>query len=181
MMRRTNFGDLSIALVRRLFFGEIMVIKNNVTRLLDSRKVAYKTFSLPPEKRGAVETARLLDVLPELVFKTIVVVRTSGKPILALVPGSYTADLKAVAKALGEKKVSLPTQAEAEKLTALQAGGISPLALLNKGFTVLLDLSARKHEHVHISGGQRGLNIRLRVDDLVKLTKAHVVQISKVA
>lgn len=156
-----------------------MVVKNNVTRLLDSRKVDYEVFALSDEKHGALETAELLGVSPDVVFKTIVVVRKPGKPILAVVPGSGEADLKAVAKALGEKKVSLPTQADAEKLTGLQAGGISPLALINKGFVVLLDESARAHTKIHISGGQRGLNIRLGVDDLVKLTKAHVAPISK--
>lgn len=158
-----------------------MALTNNVTRLLDSRKIPYQAFELSAEKHGALETAQLLGVSPEVVFKTIVVVRKSGKPILALVPGSGEADLKAIAKALKEKKVSLPTQANAEKLTGLQAGGISPLALLNRGFTVLLDISARSHDNIHISGGQRGLNIRLGVADLVKLTNARVAPISKEA
>jgi Cys-tRNA(Pro)/Cys-tRNA(Cys) deacylase len=85
--------------------------------------------------------------------------------------------LKAVASALGEKKVHLPTQAEAEKLTGLQAGGISPLALINRGFTVLLDRSALEHEQIHISGGQRGLNIRLPVKALIELTNARIADI----
>jgi len=158
-----------------------MTISNNITRLLDSRKITYVACELPAEKLGALETARLLDVSPDVVFKTIVITRKPGKPILAVVPGSYEADLKAVAKVLGEKKVNLPTQAEAEKLTKLQAGGISPLALLNKGFVILLDERAREYDEIHISGGQRGLNIRLGVDDLVKLTNARVAVVSRKA
>jgi len=155
-----------------------MATTNNVTRLLDSRKVAYQAFELPVEKLGALETARLLDVSLDVVFKSIVVLRKPGKPILAVISGSAEVDLKALAQAVNEKKVFLSTQAEAEKLTGLQAGGISPLALLNKGFTILLDASARKHEQIHISGGQRGLNIRLGVDDLIQLTKARVAKVS---
>ena len=64
------------------------------------------------------------------------------------------------------------------KMTKLQAGGISPLALVNRGFDVILDSSAREHEQIHVSGGQRGLNIRLRVDDLVRLTSAKIGEIS---
>lgn len=158
-----------------------MPITNNVTRLLDARKMDYQAFELSAEKYGALETAQLLGVSPAVVFKTIVVVRKPGKPILAVVPGTGEADLKAVAKALNEKKVSLPTQAEAEKLTGLQAGGISPLALLNKGFMVLLDASARSYDEIHISGGQRGLNIRLAVADFIKLTNARIAPISKEA
>lgn len=157
-----------------------MTISNNITRLLDARKIAYSVYELPAEKLGALETARLLDVPTSMVFKTIVITRKPGKPILALVPGSHEADLKAVAKVLGEKKVNLPTQAEAESLTRLQAGGISPLALLNKGFVCLLDESAREYGEIHISGGQRGLNIRLGVDDLIALTNARVAKISAI-
>ena len=83
-------------------------------------------------------------------------------------------DLKLLASALGEKKVYLPTEKEAEQITGLQAGGIPPLALLNKGFQVILDSSAENFEQIHVSGGQRGLNIKLPVTDLIKLTNARV-------
>ncbi|MBN1669104.1 MAG: aminoacyl-tRNA deacylase [Anaerolineales bacterium] len=149
------------------------MIKNNVTRLLDQRKINYTAFELPEEKLGAEVTAEMLGVPAEMVFKTIVVKREGrGKPILAVVPGSAEVDLKALAKAVGEKKVQLATQVEAEKLTGLQVGGISPLALLNRGFQVVIDQSAIALGQLHVSGGQRGLNIRLAADDLVRLTNA---------
>jgi Cys-tRNA(Pro)/Cys-tRNA(Cys) deacylase len=151
---------------------------NNVTRFLDSRKIAYQAYETPVEKLGALETASLLNVPPEVVFKTIVVTREKPKkPLLAVVPGPSNVDLKLMAAALGEKKVHLPTEREAEQLTGLQAGGISPLALLNKGFQVVLDASAKDHAEIHVSGGQRGLNIKLGVNDLIKLTNARVASI----
>ena len=155
-----------------------MRLVNNVTRLLDSRKIPYAAFETPKEKLGALETAELLGVESASVFKTIVITRDKPKkPVLAVVPGPKNVDLKAVAIALGEKKVYLPTEREAEQLTGLQAGGISPLALINKGFQVIIDLSAQPFEEIHISGGQRGLNIRLPVKDLAELTKAIFVPI----
>ncbi len=154
------------------------MIANNVTRLLDSRKIPYRAFELPPEKLGADETARLLGVDPMLVYKTIVVRRERGKPVLAVIPGPHRVDLKLLAAALGEKKVSLPTEREAEQLTGLQAGGISPLALLNKGFQVVIASEAEGRIEVHISGGQRGLNIRLPVKSLAELTHARFAVIS---
>lgn len=154
---------------------------NNITRFLDSRKVAYTVFETPPEKMGALETAQFLDVLPEVVYKTIVVTRDNPKkPILAVIPGPSSVDLKALATLLGEKKVHLPTEREAEQLTGLQAGGISPLALINKGFQIVVDAAAQNHAEIHVSGGQRGLNIRLPVSDLVKLTNARLAAISRV-
>ena len=152
-----------------------MPLTNNVTRLLDSKRVKYTAFELPAEKLGAMESARLMQVPAEQVFKTIVVTREKpGKIVLAVIPGNRKLDLKALAFALGEKKMRLPTQREAEVLTGLQAGGISPLALINKGFQVVIDKSAWKFKEIHISGGQRGLNILLPVNDLVKLVNARV-------
>lgn len=152
---------------------------NNVTRFLDAKKIKYSAFETSAEKHGALETAHLLDVPVALVYKTIVVMRAKpGKAILAVVPGPAQVDLKLLAAALNEKKVSLPTEREAEALTGLQAGGISPLALINKGFQVVIDEAARAHAEIHISGGQRGLNIRLLVKDLVELTRARFAAIS---
>lgn len=157
-----------------------MAITNNVTRLLDSRKIPYTAYELSIEKHGAMETAHLLDVEPASVFKTIVVTRDKPKkPLLVLVPGPASVDLKLLASALGEKKVYLPTEREAEQLTGLQAGGISPLALINKGFQVMLDNSAQQYSEIHVSGGQRGLNIKLPVTDLIKLTNARLAPVSK--
>ncbi len=157
-----------------------MSIVNNVTRLLDQRHIQHEVFELPSEKLGARETAELLGIDPAVVFKTIVVTRDKPKkPLLIVVPGDSVVDLKLVAAAVGEKKVYLPTEREAEALTGMQAGGISPLALLNKGFRILIDDSARGHGSIHVSGGQRGLNIKLSLADLERLTGAQVASVSR--
>ncbi len=157
-----------------------MPITNNVTRLLDSRKIPYTVYELPVEKHSALETAHLLNVEPASVFKTIVITRDKPKkPLLVVVPGPSNVDLKLLASVLGEKKVYLLTEREAEQLTSLQAGGISPLALINKGFQVVLDESAQRFSAIHISGGQRGLNIKLPVLDLIKLTNARLAPVTK--
>ena len=148
--------------------------------MLDSRKVPYTAYELPAEKLGALETARLLDVEPATVYKTIVITRENPrKPLLVVIPGPNQVDLKMLAAVLSEKKVHLPTEREAEGLTGLQAGGISPLALLNKGFQVVVDASAREQVEIHISGGQRGLNIRIPVEALIRLTNARVASVSR--
>ena len=156
------------------------MLTNNVTRLLDNRKINYQVFELPKEKVNAEETARLLEAPPEIVFKSIVIKRRGpGKPILAVVPGNSEVDLKALARAVQEKKVLPATQSEAEKITRLQAGGISPLALINRGFEIIIDLSALDHDRIHVSGGERGLNIRLSAKDLIRLSQAKTALISR--
>lgn len=155
-----------------------MTITNNVTRMLTSKKVKYTAHALPEEKLGAVEAAQHLGVDPRQVYKTIVTVRVEpGKPILAVVPGDKELDLKLLAQAVREKKIKLASHAQAETLTGLQTGGISPLALINKGFQVVLDESISGFETIYISGGQRGLNIELAPKDLIKLVNGRTGKI----
>mgnify|MGYP001091745406 CR=1 FL=1 len=155
-----------------------MTTANNVTRLLDAKKIPYTAFELPKEKLSALEVAAMLMLAPETVYKTIVLERgKSGKFILAVVPATSSVSQKKVARSLNEKKVSVTTQRGAERVTGLQAGGISPLALQNKGFQVLVDTSALSVVKICISGGQRGLQIQLHVKDLLNITGGRIAEI----
>ena len=93
-----------------------------------------------------------------------------------IVAGNREIDLRKLAASLGEKKLKVARHDEAEKLTGLQVGGISALALLNKPFEVCLDRSALDLAQLYVSAGQRGLNVKIGVQDLVQLTKAKVVE-----
>lgn len=143
--------------------------------MLRSKMIAFEAFETINEKLGALETARFLRLDPDQVFKSIVVTRESrGKQLLVVLPGTAKVDLKKVAIMAGEKKLFLPTEKNAELLTGLQAGGISPLALLNKGFEFYLDETAFVFDRIHISGGERGLNIAISPVDLVSFVKAKI-------
>jgi Cys-tRNA(Pro)/Cys-tRNA(Cys) deacylase len=65
---------------------------------------------------------------------------------------------------------------EAETLTGLQVGGISALALLNRPFDVFIDRPATQLSHVLVSAGKRGINLRLTVADLIRITRARVIE-----
>jgi Cys-tRNA(Pro)/Cys-tRNA(Cys) deacylase len=111
-----------------------------------------------------------------MVFKTLVVLPSEGRPILVLVPGDRELDPHRLARALGVKKVHMASQKEAEKLTGLLVGGISPLALLDRGLRVYMDRSALELDEIMVSAGQRGKNLRLRTADLIAVTAAEVVE-----
>lgn len=152
-----------------------MPTRNNVTRLLDQRRIPYTPVEYDAAQFHSAEAvAALIGAPPAQVFKTIVVLREErGKrPLLVIVPGNRTVDLKRLAASLGEKKLRVAPQREAEALTRLQVGGISALALINKGFETYLDRSAERfaEEGIYVSGGQRGLNLRIRPADLLALT-----------
>ena len=87
--------------------------------------------------------------------------------------------ISALAQAAGEKKVRMATQREAESMTGLLVGGISALALLQKRWATFLDASARDGAWLVVSAGQRGINLRMAVDDLLAVTQAKVASIAR--
>jgi len=154
---------------------------NNVTRMLAAKGVAFEAHELPAEKLSGLQAAAHLGIDPAQMYKTIVAIRPEGgKPVLGLIPAEAHIELKALGRALGGKKLQLATQAQAEKLTGLQTGGISPLALVAKGFEVVVDSSALQHAHIYLSGGQRGLNISLAPQSLLELTHAKTAEIAAI-
>jgi Cys-tRNA(Pro)/Cys-tRNA(Cys) deacylase len=150
-----------------------MSVKTNAMRVLDQRKIAYEVHEYSPEIHSAVEAAQAMGRSPECVYKTLVVMRdTPRKPLLVMAPGDRELDLRVLAKSTGDKKLRMATQKEAESLTGLLVGGIGALALLNRGFEIWIDSAAQAHERICVNAGQRGINLELRVDDLVKVTGA---------
>lgn len=155
--------------------------KTLAMRVLEGKKIAYETISYDATERDAEKIALMLSVAPEQVFKTLVVAQPDGprsKPLLAVLPANRQLDLKKVAKLLNVKKVKMATHQQAEQLTGLQVGGISPLALLNKGFAIYLDELALTQPHIFVSAGERGTQIKLAPADLRKVTGARTADLS---
>jgi Cys-tRNA(Pro)/Cys-tRNA(Cys) deacylase len=157
--------------------------KTNAMRVLDAHQVAYDAHFYSAERHSADEVAGLIGADPTHVFKTLVVLPESGKgrPLLVMVPANSELDLKHLGTqpAVGEKKLRMATQREAESMTGLQVGGISPLALLQKGFRIFIDNSALDLDKIYVSGGQRGVNLSLSSADLIKVTCAAAVVASR--
>lgn len=149
--------------------------KTNAIRLLESRKVWYIPYVYDPTIHSADGVAAALGLNPAEVYKTLVMTRTRGQMLLVMAPATGEVDLRVVARAIGEKSLDMVSQREAERSTGLLVGGIGALALTNKPFDVLIDDDAMSHESILVNGGRRGLNVRVRVADLVALTEARPV------
>lgn len=139
--------------------------------------VDHTITTFPDTMRDAEEIADTLNIPAAQFFKTLVVISANSKgKYLIMVAASQQLNLKFFAKAVGEKKLIMATHEQAEKLTNLQVGGISALALKNKNFKIYLDESAKQFEQIYVSGGQRGLDVRLSVVDLIRITDARYVK-----
>jgi Cys-tRNA(Pro)/Cys-tRNA(Cys) deacylase len=150
--------------------------KTNAMRMLDRRKIPYQTYTYDDgAHHSAVEVAAMVGVSPERVYKTLVMLRPRGRPLLVMMPAPDEVDPRRLADSLGEKSVEMAPQREAERLTGLRVGGIGALALLGKPFDVCLERAALAHERILVNPGRRGINIGIAVPTLVELTRARVV------
>ena len=149
--------------------------KLNSMRVLEAQGIPHEVFTYPPRHHSAAEVAELAGVSPAQVYKTLVVQREHGKPLLVMIAADRQLSLKRLAAAIDEKKLRMAPQREAERLTGLQVGGISALALLDRGFDVFVDQMATEQSHIYVSAGQRGVNLNLAVPDLLRVTGARLV------
>ncbi len=153
--------------------------KLNSIRLLDARAIPHAIYRYDAGLRDAQAVAAAVDLPPASVFKTLVAqVPARKKPILVLLPCNTTLNLKRLARTLSAKKVALAAHADAEKLTGLQVGGISALALLRKRWQVYLDRRALEQSHIVISAGERGTQVRLETKALIELLDCHLVDVA---
>ncbi len=148
-------------------------------RLLDANSIIYQVHRYDSSIRDAQLVAAAVGFPADEVFKTLVAVAPAAKkPVLVMLPSNRTLNLKRLAKALGEKKIALAPHADAETLTGLRVGGISALALMQKRWGVYLDRRAVALEHIVISAGQRGLQLRLETRALIKLLGCQLVDVA---
>ncbi|HEY8323045.1 MAG TPA: YbaK/EbsC family protein [Ktedonobacterales bacterium] len=153
--------------------------KTNAMRALDQRHIAYTPFFYRDTIHSAAEVAPLLGVPASEVFKTLVALTDDGRQLLVITPGDRELDLRLVARGVGAKSVHMALQRDAERLTGLKVGGISPLALLGKRFEVYLDAPGAALDALYINGGQRGVNLKLRVADLLAVTGARIIEATR--
>lgn len=149
--------------------------KTNAIRALDARRIPYTAYTYDERLHSADEVAPMLGVPAGRVFKTLVVLADADRHLLVMAPGDRELDLRLLARGVGAKSAHMAPQKEAERLTGLQVGGISPLALLDRRFEVYLDAAGAALEELYLNGGQRGVNLRLRVADLLAVTGARVI------
>ena len=155
--------------------------KTLAMRVLEARGIPYDPVQYEVvDHLSAREVAAAIGFPAEQTFKTLVVLpeRPHARPILALLPGDSQLDLKKLAAAAGEKKVQMAPQREAERLTGLEKGGISPLALMDKGWAVYLDETAILFDRIEISAGKVGMGVVVPVEPLIELLAAQMVDLS---
>ncbi len=131
----------------------------------------------PSAPSYGLEAAAVLGQPPEQVFKTLLVATGTGLAV-GIVPVAGSLDLKAMAAALGVKKVTMADPAAAERSTGYVVGGISPVGQ-RRPLPTVLDESAGQFDVVYVSGGRRGLDLGLSPADLLRVTGGSLAAIAR--
>lgn len=146
--------------------------KTNVMRVLESKKVSYKHYSyINTDAVNGLEVANALGQNPAQVFKTLVTFGSKTKAYYVFViPVAKELDLKAAAKAVGEKSIEMIKQKDLLPLTGYIHGGCSPIGM-KKFFKTTIDESAKDFETIIFSGGKVGYQVEVGIADLGKVIR----------
>ena len=149
--------------------------KTNAARLLDRARIAYELipYEVDESDLAATHVAEQLGEDIARVFKTLVLKGDRTGHFVCVIPGDREVDLKAAARASGNKKCDLIPMKELLPTTGYIRGGCSPIGL-KKPFPIFLHHTAENFEEIYISAGIRGLQIAIAPSDLIAFVKATV-------
>lgn len=153
--------------------------KTNAARILDGLGIGYevKTYTVDETDLSAVHVAQVSGLDIEMIFKTLVARGDKTGVIMAVIGGGEELDLKALAKASGNKSVEMIALKELLPLTGYVRGGCSPLGA-KKAYPVYLDSRATTLDKISISAGLRGMQIVLAPQDLIRAVNATTAKLT---
>lgn len=159
---------------------KVSTAKTNAARLLDQMGIQYelRAYEVDPEDLAAETVAAKIGMPAEQVFKTLVARGERNGIVMAVIPGDQELDLKALAKAAGEKNIQLVPVKELQGLTGYIRGGVTALAG-KRDYPVFVDETIELFDVVSISAGMRGLQILIAPRDYLRATKGTVAALGQ--
>ena len=153
-------------------------IKTNAMRILHRKKISYDviTYEVPDFESG-IQIADIEGVPHEESFKTLVMKGKSGGYCVCVLPIEKEVDLKAAARAFGEKSLEMIHVKDISAITGYVRGGVSPIGM-KKEYPTVLAGEAAAFERIYVSGGRIGSTIHIRTEDLILATGAKVENIT---
>ena len=149
--------------------------KTNVARLLDKAKISYELipYEVDESDLSAIHVAEQLGEDVNQVFKTLVLHGDKTGYFVSIIPGDKEIDLKLAARVSGNKKCDLIPMKELLPLTGYIRGACSPIGM-KKHFPTYIHKTCLDFPFIYVSAGQRGLQIKLSPNDLIKEVRAEI-------
>jgi Cys-tRNA(Pro)/Cys-tRNA(Cys) deacylase len=154
--------------------------KTNAVRLLDQMGINYelREYEVDLDDLTAESVAAKVGLPAEQVFKTLVARGDRNGICIAVIPGDTEVNLKALANASGDRKIHLVAMKELLSLTGYIRGGVTAFAG-KKDYPVYVDETIELFDVVSVSAGTRGLQILLKPDDYLRVTKGAIAAIGE--
>ncbi len=153
-------------------------VKTNAMRLLEKENIPYHIHSYDPDD-GAIDgisVAAKIGKSTDEVFKTLVTKGSAGIYVF-VVPVASELNLKAAAKAVGERSVEMVKVSDITPLTGYVKGGCSPVGM-KKPYTTVIDETATLLDTMVVSAGKIGWQIELDPQELCKIVNGSFCDIS---
>ena len=152
--------------------------KTNVARLLDKAKVAYQLvpYEVDENDLSAIHVAEQLGEDIAQVFKTLVLHGDRNGYFVCVIPGGDEVDLKKAAKVSGNKSCEMIPMKELLPLTGYIRGGCCPIGM-KKHFPTFFHYTAEQFDHIYVSAGQRGLQIKVAPTDLIRESRGEITDL----
>ncbi len=149
--------------------------KTNAARLLDAAGIEYSLvpYEVDENNLDAGHVASQLGEPLEQVFKTLVLRGDKNGLFVCVMPGDMEVNLKVAAKISGNKSCAMIHVKELLPLTGYIRGGCSPIGM-KKPLTTFIYESALLYDHIYVSAGVRGLQIRIKAQDLISFVGAGI-------
>lgn len=152
--------------------------KTNVARLLDAAGISYELvpYSFTEDDLSAQHVAAELGEDIDQVFKTLVLRGDRTGFFVCVIPGDFEVDLKLAARISGNKNCEMLHVRELLPVTGYIRGGCSPIGM-KKPFPTFIHESALLYDHIYVSAGVRGLQLRISPQDLISYISAEIYPI----
>lgn len=152
-------------------------VKTNAMRILETLGIDFEVITYEcDEFVDGVHLAEKLGQPKEITFKTLVAQGKSGGYFAFVIPVAEELDLKAAARAVGEKAVELIPVKDITKVTGYIRGGCTAIGM-KKDYPTVIDENCILCEKIMVSGGRLGSQIKLSPDDYIKATGAKCLPI----
>ena len=152
--------------------------KTNATRLLDKEKINYALISYEVDENdlSATHVAEQLNEDVAFVYKTLVLRGDKTGIFICIIPSDKEIDLKKAAQYSKNKKANMVLMKELFDLTGYIRGGCSPIGMKKK-YPIIIDKNCIEKDYIIISGGERGLPIKIDPKDLINYLNIQIEDI----
>ena len=149
--------------------------KTNAMRILDKAGIdyTYQEYEYDENDLDGHHVAEYLGVPYEEVFKTLTAVTDKGEYLVFCISVDDEIDLKKAAVLAGVKRVDMIHVKDLLNVTGYIRGGCSPIGM-KKQYRTFIDEMIELVDSVCVSAGQRGVQLKLKPQDLISFTNAVV-------